>query len=87
MVQVPDRNSKLEPKFVGPRLVVNQLHGNKVEVLDPWLNTLEVIHCDRLKRTNVKPDLSLVETANLSNATRIDKTPNQTHSYNLRSRK
>ncbi len=37
MVQIPNRNSKLDPKFVGPRLVVKQLHGNKFDILDPWL--------------------------------------------------
>ncbi len=87
MVKVPERNSKLAPKFVGPRLVVKQLHGNKFDILDPWLNTLETVHCDRLKRTNAKPDLALVDTANLCNATRLDATTNHTHSYNLRYRK
>ncbi len=87
MVQVPNRNSKLDPKFVGLRLVVKQLHGNKFDILDPWLNTLEAVHCDRLKCTNAKPDLALVDTANLCNTARIDPSTNKTHSYSLRSRK
>ena len=32
MVRVPERNAKLAPKFVGPRLVVNKLHGHKFQV-------------------------------------------------------
>ncbi len=58
MVRVPERSSKLSAKFVGPRLDVKQLHDNKYELLDPWSNTLEVIHSDRLKRTSAKPDLA-----------------------------
>ena len=92
MVRVPERNSKLSPKFVGPRLVVKQLQGNKFEILDPWLNTVDVVHVDRLKRTNAKPDLSLVETAQLCDATRLTPTkPTNTtttsHPYNLRTKR
>ena len=54
MVRVPERNSKLSPKFVGPRLVVEKVQGNKFELFDPWLNTLEVVHNDRLKKTSAK---------------------------------
>ena len=71
MVKVPERNSKLSPKFVGPRLVTKQMTGNKFEVFDPWLNTVEVVHSDRLKKTNAKPELNLVETANTETATRL----------------
>ncbi len=85
MVRVPERSSKLSAKFVGPRLVVKQLHGNKSELLDPWLNTLKVIHSDRLKRTSAKPDLALVETVNLCDATRLETDSSKLHSYNLRS--
>ena len=53
MFQVPDRSSKLAPKFVGPRLVVGEKHGNKFEVLDSFLQTLNVIHSDRLKKIRV----------------------------------
>ncbi len=35
MVQVPERNSKLVPKFVGPRLVVNQVLPHRYELFDP----------------------------------------------------
>ena len=51
MVQVPARDSKLAPKFVGPRLIVREGNGNKFEVFDPFLNTVDTIHCDRLKKT------------------------------------
>ncbi len=90
MVRVPERSSKLSAKFVGPRLAVKQVQGNELEILDPWLNTMEIVHSDRLKRTGAKPDLALVDTARMCDATRLDtaKSQNtQTHSYNLRSRK
>ena len=88
MVSVPERNAKLASKFVGPRLVVNKLHGHKFQVLDPLLNTLEVLHCDRLKQTAVRPNLDLVDTAYLSRATQLGNDQRvSTHGYNLRSRK
>ncbi len=85
MVRVPERSAKLSAKFVGPRLVVKQVQVNKSEILDPWLNTLEIIQSDRLKRTGAKPDLALVGTARICDATCLDaaKSQNtQTHSYN-----
>ncbi len=51
-VRHPDRTSKLSPKFSGPCSVVRQLHGNKFEVHDPLLNTAEIVHSDRLVKTN-----------------------------------
>ncbi len=72
MVRVPERSSKLSAKFVGPHLVVKQLHGNRFELLDPLLNTLEFIHSDRLKRTSAKPDLALIKTVNLCDAIRLE---------------
>ena len=90
MVQVPERRSKLSPKFIGPRLVIRQLHGNKFEVFDPSLKTLEIIHSDRLKRTQAKTELGMVDTADLADAVRLDSTSSSTintHNYNPRSRK
>ena len=87
MIRVPERNAKLAPKFIGPKLVVNKLHGHKFEILDPLLNTLEVVHCDRLKRTNVKANPDLVNTAYLNKTTRLNGGHDvSSHSYNLRSR-
>ena len=95
MVKVPERNSKLAPKFVGPRLVVKQINASKFELFDPWLNTVEIVHSDRIKKTGVKIDLDLVTTARLEQATRLPKTSDSqvpskhitSHSYNLRPRK
>ena len=95
MVRLPERSSKLSPKFVGPRLVVRRLHGNKFEVHDPFLNTVEVVHNDRLKKTRAQPQTGLVDCADTDNA--IVRTPNTasdvtrdspviSHRYNLRSR-
>ena len=91
VVALSERNSKLSPKFVGPRLVVKQINDHKFELFDPWLNTLEVVHNDRLKKTSAKPDVALVESARLSTATRLDTNSskpqtNTSHPYNLRSR-
>ena len=95
MVKVPERNSKLAPKFVGPRLVVKQVQPHRFELFDPWLNTVEVVHSDRIKKTGAKLDLDLVSTARLDTATRLPGTTTQhgqpqhqkSHSYNLRSSK
>lgn len=46
MVQITERNFKLAPKFV-------EKHVNKFEVFDPFLQTLNVIQSDRLKKTRV----------------------------------
>ena len=92
MVRVPDRHSKLSPNFVGPRLVVTKLSGNKFEILDPLLNTLEIIHSDRLKRTQVKAEPELARTAHVADATHLNSAPSNdpthtpTHTYNLRKR-
>ena len=89
MVQIPERRSKLSPKFTGPRLIIKKLHGNKFEVFDPMLNTLDVVHCDRLKPTKVKTNLTLAKAAHLAEAVRRTPPPIQstnTHTYNLRSR-
>ena len=95
MVQVPNRESKLAPKFVGPRLVVREGHGNKFVVLDPFLNSVDTIHSDRLKKTRAT-DPKLAEYAyvlsnpspssSTSNATSPTNT-NPSHKYNLRSRR
>ena len=86
MVRVAERNAKLAPIFVAPRLVLNKLHGHKFQVLDPLLNTLEVLHCDHLKQTAVRPNLDLVDTAYLSRATQVGNYQSVSpHGYNLRS--
>ena len=74
MIQVPESNSKWSPKFVGSHLIIQQLKGNKFEILDPWLNTLDVVHNDRLKRTSAKPDRTLVDTVRKCTVTHLDNT-------------
>ena len=92
MVQVPARDSKLAPKFVGPRLIVREGNGNKFEVFDPFLNTVDTIHCDRLKKTRAT-DAKLANCAYTPNDLPPAVPPassatkqRPTHSYNLRSR-
>ncbi len=90
MVRLPERNSKLSPKFVGPRLVIRKLYGNKYEVHDPLLDTVDVVYSDRLKKIRARPEPGLVDCAGLDIA--VVRTPNTpdsnaiSHSYNLRSR-
>ncbi len=55
MVQVPERGSKLSPKFIGPRSVIHKLEGNKFVIWDPSTQTSETIHADRLKLTKAMP--------------------------------
>ncbi len=57
---------------------------------DPLLDTVDVVHSDRLKKTRARPKPGLVDCAELDNA--IARTPSTTdsnaisHSYNLRAR-
>ncbi len=60
MLRVPERNSKLSPKFVGPRLTVRQLGGHKFEIYDLILHAHEIVHTDRLKKTSAQPEVRLV---------------------------
>ncbi len=75
MVMVPDRHSKLVPKFVEPRLVVNQIQPHRYELFDPKLNTIEAVHSDRIKKSGAKIDLDLITTARLDKATRLKGAP------------
>ncbi len=55
MVQVPERESKLSPKFLGPRSVIHKLEGNKFVIWDPSTRTSETVHADNLKPTKAVP--------------------------------
>ncbi len=44
MVQVPERASKLSPKFLGPRSVICKLEGNKFVIWNPSTRTSETVH-------------------------------------------
>ncbi len=46
MLRVPQKNSKLSPKFVGPRHIARQLGGHKFKVYDIILNAYEIVHDD-----------------------------------------
>lgn len=88
MVQAPPRESKLSPKFMGPRLIVSEGNGNKFAVFDPALNTVEMVHSDRLKITKASDPALDSRTCIPSNnppTTAIPPTSHPTHSYNLRS--
>ncbi len=55
MVRVPLRDSKLSPKFLGPRSVIHKLEGNKCVLWDSSTRTSETVHADRLKLTKAVP--------------------------------
>ncbi len=55
MVRVPERGSKLSPKFVEPCRLTQNLGGHKFEVTDHLSNTHEIVHSDRLKKTSAQP--------------------------------
>ncbi len=50
MIQQPERNSKISPKFVGSYRIVCYVYGNKFKVIEPNTNITLAIHSDRLKR-------------------------------------
>ncbi len=92
MVRVPQRGSKLSPKFVGPRRVTQYLGGHKLEVTDHLSNTHEIVH-RKLKKTSAQPEQLSVkvppaEPAKACNAARLTNTcaSSPPHSYNLRLR-
>ena len=88
MALASERRSKLSPKFIGPRVIVKQLHGNKFEVLDPLTNTTQNIHNDHLKRTETPIPTNIparTQTQSLSIADDSRKS-SPTHSYFLRTR-
>ncbi len=75
MLQIPERNSKLSPKFVGPRQIVRQLGGHTFEIYDLILNAYEIVHADRLKKTSAQPevpDSTLAESANIAVSSQLD---------------
>ncbi len=92
MLRVPERNSKLSPKFVGPRQIIRQLGFHKFEIYDLILNAYEIVHVDRLKKTSAQPevpDSTLAESANTAVSPQPDDVlsifPSQ--DYNLRPRR
>ncbi len=52
MKRSPDRQCKLAPKFIGPFLITEQLHGHKFKIQHVLSNASEVVHADRLKKVS-----------------------------------
>ena len=84
MLRVPDRESKLSPKFQGPRYITQRLDGHKFVLWDPTSQTFETVHSDRLKRTEAEPEDRGVPPP----STPVDSLPRpaSSHQYNLRPR-
>ncbi len=92
VLRVPERNSKLSPKFVGPRQIVRQLGGHKFEIYDLIFNAYEIVHADKLTRTSALPevpDSTLTESANTAVSPQPDDVLSifPSHDYNLRPRR
>ncbi len=92
LFRVPERNSKLSPKFLGPRQIVRQLGDHKFEIYDLILNAYDIVHADRLKKTSAQPevpDSTLAESANTAVSPQPDDVLSifPTHDYNLRPRR
>ena len=81
----PERQSKLHSKFTGPFLIKEKLRGNKFKIFDPSAQTTEVVHADRLKKSDVRvpssPLLPFVPVSAPSSPTLCRSSP-----YYLRSR-
>ncbi len=82
----------MSPKFVGPRQIVRQLAGNKFELYDLIFNSYEIVHSDRLKKTDAQPevlDSTLVEPARTASLPQPDDALSifPPHDYNLRPRR
>ncbi len=93
MVQVPERGSKLSPKFVEPRRVTQYLGGHKFEVTVYLSNTHDIVHSDRLKKTSAQPEqlsvnIPMAEAAKACNAARLTNAcaSSPPYDYNLRHR-
>ncbi len=73
MIQQPERNSKLSPKFVGPYKVGRYIYGNKFEVMKPNSNVTLVTRSDHLmtlpcpKILNKQTELRIVTIENTKN--------------------
>ncbi len=55
MLLVPERNSKLSPKFACPRQIVRQLGGHTFEIYDLILNAYEIVLVERLIKEDERP--------------------------------
>ena len=94
MKSLPDRQSKLAPKFRGPYTVIEKAHGNKFKIFDNALNISEIVHVDRLKRvdpsqspvSSPSPASSSSSTPSVSFPSLPVSSSTPTHSYSLRSR-
>ena len=91
----PERQSKLTPKFIGPFVITDSMQGNKFRIFNPATKTSEVVHSDRLKRSDILvPASSLPSSAPVSTSatTSIPCTAatnpatSRPHTYNLRPR-
>ena len=92
MVQESERTNKLHPKFSGPYIITSQAFGNAFELLNPERKTVQIVHNDRLKKTNLDIGMTLDEAKDvvyeiLMQCTHKEHgTAKPTHQYNLRSR-
>ena len=83
----PERQSKLSPKFSGPFVITEVMHGNKFKIHNPDTQISEVVHSDRLKRSDILVPASSLPSSTPVSATTTDSSPvSASHTHNLRSR-
>ena len=87
----PERQSKLTPKFSGPFVITDSLHGNKFQIFNPANQISEVVHADRLKRSDILVPASSLPSSTPVSASTTASSPVSTTAvhvcpYNLRSR-
>lgn len=83
----PERQSKLHSKFSGPFLIQEKLQGNKFKIFNPSAQTSEVVHADRLKKSDVRvPTSSPLPLVPVSSRSVSSTSLPSSSSYNLRSR-
>ena len=95
MILESERHNKLHPKFSGPFIITSKAYGNSFEVLDPEKKTLQTVHADRLKKTQLEVKMTLDEAKDVANEIIVQsksnglqqRSTNVTHDYNLRSKR
>ena len=95
MMLESERHNKLHPKFSGPFVITNKAYGNSFEVLEPMKKTLQIVHADRLKKTQLEVKMTLDEAKAVANEILMQSkskglqqgSTTVTHDYNLRSKR
>ncbi len=81
----PEHQSKLHSKFSGPYLIQDKLQVNKFKIFYPSAQSPEVVHADRLKKSDVRVPTSSplplvpVSSRSMSSSTSLPSRPRITY--------